>query len=89
MTTETLEITADEALAIFTSTGDFVHQLRSFSDSDIFFTLNPVLQEIMLQALDRQVSVYEKVSKYLEKHGIPAMKLFELDTKVAKPKGGI
>ncbi len=89
MTDEYLELTADEALAIFTSTGEFVWRLRSFSDTDLFYTLNPTIQEIMLEAIERQTAIYEKVSMYLEKHGVPAMKLFDYDTKVLNPKGGI
>lgn len=84
-----LELTSDEALTLFTSSGEFVHQLRAFCDSDLFFTLSAPLQEIMLVALERHVSIYEKISIYLEKNGIPALKLFEFDTKVSKPRGGI
>jgi hypothetical protein len=89
MTDEYLELTADEVLTLFTSTSEFVWQLQNFTDSDLFFTLNPILQEVMLQALDRHTALYEKITMYLEKHGIPAMKIFEYDTKIMKPKGGI
>lgn len=89
MADEYLELNPDEALAIFTATGEFVHRMQTFSDSDLFYTLTPVLQEIMLQALDRHTAVYEKVTMYLEKHGVSAMKIYEYDTKVTKPKGGI
>lgn len=89
MTDNYLELTPDEALTLFTSSGEFVFQMRAFCDSDLFFTLNSPLQEIMLVALDRHVKIYEKISMYLEKNGIPALKLFEYDTKVSKPRGGI
>ena len=84
-----LELTPDEALALFTSSGEFVFQLRNFCDSDLFFTFSAPLQEVLLLALDRHTKIYEKISIYLEKNGIPAMSLFEYDTKVVKPKGGI
>jgi hypothetical protein len=89
MTDNYLELTPDEAVTVFTASGDFVHQLRSFCDSSVFFTMPPVMQEIMLHALERHVNLYEKVSLYLEKNGIPALQIFELDTKVNKPRGGI
>lgn len=89
MTDEYLELTPDEAITIFTSSGDFVFQLRAFCDSDLFFTLPAPIQELALMTLDRQVKVYEKVSMYLEKHGVSAMSMFNLDTKTGTPRGGI
>lgn len=84
-----LELTPEEALTIFTSTGEFVHQLRTYCDSDIFFTMPDIYQEIALLGLNRHIEMYEKITMYLEKCGVPAMKMFELDTKTTKPRGGI
>jgi hypothetical protein len=89
MTDNYFELTPEEALCVFSSTSEFVYQLRAYTDSDVFFILPPAAQELMLLALDRHMKLYEKVSLYLEKNGIPALKLFEYDTKVNKPKGGI
>ena len=84
-----LKLTPKEALTIFTSTSEFVYQLQLYCDSDSFFTMPAVYQEITLRGLENHIDMYKKVSMYLETRGVPAMKIFELDTKTTKPKGGI
>jgi len=84
-----LTLSIEEVLALFTSTGEYVSQLNLLAGSDLFFKVSPALQELTLIMTERHIAIYKKMTDFLEKAGVPAQPIFDMDVKVKKPRSGI